>query len=418
MWGEVEIYAGDKLISKESNMLVDGASELLAHIMTLSPSLSGIGIDEGSVGDPATSSILDASNYTIQAISFGTARSAYTDNAHANSADKAYLLSSTFGKTSAVVAVMANPNTSAIASPSPDVPPTILGSTSSYTPLKSLPHYSDPSLPTLEVSSDVSAFGGLGDATISSILLSSLVPGNGQNLNLIPSAYHQAVFTNTSMSSVSSICASLIGCWPAGSSVGTAINGTEFSAFSAIVPPNANNANRSFQASDVAYSGAYSGVFNEASSMDTSGFVTMTMSGGYQHPNSDPEASSIFSGLCISGGETALMRFGFLAGENPGVVEYSVLMGAGDVGCANLYGGIYNMGLWTIDMDKSLQGGNTPPYAFDPLNNPRRYKLFATKTFTKNLGFIEDYNDGNNATVDAGSLNYTDLTIKWRLHFI
>ena len=69
------------------------------------------------------------------------------------------------------------------------------------------------------------------------------------------------------------------------------------------------------------------------------------------------------------------------------------------------------MGLYTIDMDESLRVGNTPPYSFNPLHNPRKYKLFATKHLTKNLGYIED------VTTSAGALNYSDLTIKWRIHF-
>jgi hypothetical protein len=76
MRGEVEIWSGDELIHKENNLLVNGAGELLADIMTVSPSLSGI-------EDHATSSILDSSNYTIQAISFGKDASAYQYNAHA-----------------------------------------------------------------------------------------------------------------------------------------------------------------------------------------------------------------------------------------------------------------------------------------------------------------------------------------------
>jgi hypothetical protein len=58
MRGEVEIWRNDELLLKEPNMLVDGAGELLADIMTVSPSLSG-------VEDHATSSILDASNYRL-----------------------------------------------------------------------------------------------------------------------------------------------------------------------------------------------------------------------------------------------------------------------------------------------------------------------------------------------------------------
>ena len=111
-------------------------------------------------------------------------------------------------------------------------------------------------------------------------------------------------------------------------------------------------------------------------------------------------------------GEGGLHVSGGIDATNSGTVQYSMIVGSGDVGYSNLYGGIYNMGLWTIDMDESIKAGNTPPYSFGPLNNPRKYKLFATKHLTKNLGYIED--NGTN----AGSLNYSDLTIKWRLHFL
>lgn len=76
MRGVVEIWRGDELILEEPNMLVDGAGELLADIMSVTPSLSGI-------EDHATSSILDASNYRINAISFGTGKDAFRSNAHA-----------------------------------------------------------------------------------------------------------------------------------------------------------------------------------------------------------------------------------------------------------------------------------------------------------------------------------------------
>ena len=80
MRGEVEVWSGDDLILKEANMLTDGAGELLADIMTVSPSLA-------TIADPATQAILDASNYTIQAISFGTGPDAFRSNAHAKDDD-------------------------------------------------------------------------------------------------------------------------------------------------------------------------------------------------------------------------------------------------------------------------------------------------------------------------------------------
>ena len=76
------------------------------------------------------------------------------------------------------------------------------------------------------------------------------------------------------------------------------------------------------------------------------------------------------------------------------------------------------MGLWTIDMNETLRAGNVPPYSFGPLDNPRKYRLFATKHLTRNMAYINDYDDSDPANTDAGSHNYKDLLIKWRIHFI
>ena len=57
---------------------------------------------------------------------------------------------------------------------------------------------------------------------------------------------------------------------------------------------------------------------------------------------------------------------------------------------ANLYGGIYNIGLWSIDNINTIKGGAVPPYEFNHLDNPRKYKLFSRKTFNVNLTDIID----------------------------
>ena len=136
--------------------------------------------------------------------------------------------------------------------------------------------------------------------------------------------------------------------------------------------------------------------------MDVSGFVNMVMSGS-PGTTAGYAMSSPASGLCVSGGQ-----------ENfSGVVEYSVELAGGDLATVNLYGGIYHLGLWTIDMNASLQNGNTPPFAFSILNNPRKYKLFARKGLSKNLCYIKD-----NGNANQGFDKHTPLTIKWRIHFI
>jgi hypothetical protein len=190
-----------------------------------------------------------------------------------------------------------------------------------------------------------------------------------------------------------------LGCYPEGSSTG----GSNFALVSSLdnsaayltgfgVP---NGTQNHF------VSGTYNSIVNEASSMDVSGFVNMVMSGSPGTTTGYAMASP-FSGLCVSGGHDI---------QNSGTVEYSMILGAGDVGYSNLYGGIYNMGLFTIDTKASRLAGNMPPYSFGPLDNPRKYKLFATKHLTKNLGYINDHG------ANPGCLNYHDLTIKWRIHF-
>jgi hypothetical protein len=43
-----------------------------------------------------------------------------------------------------------------------------------------------------------------------------------------------------------------------------------------------------------------------------------------------------------------------------------------------------------LDVKSLLNSGLRPPYSFSILNNPRRYKLFAKKTFNKDITYIHD----------------------------
>ena len=373
MRGEVEIWRGDTLVSREPSMLVDGAGELLADVMTVSPSLSG-------VEDHATSSILDSSNYTIQAISFGTGSEAFTKNAHEITDHK---LNNIINTATIAILVGTIPNIS-INFLSSTVPHTLEGS--SYNPVVGLPRAPSPMMTVFEENTSVSAVIPSADAS-ANVTISSVFPGNGQLTNFLPSAIMSSVMENTALSSPLSatVAAILLGAFPEGSSAPYG-NRTKHFYY--------EDGNTVFSPTDAP------GLFNEASSMDVSGFVNMVMS---SVPNATYNMSSTSSGLCISSNAT-------FSGD--GIVEYSVTLGAGDIGFSNSYGGIYHLGLWTIDMKQSLLAGNTPPFSFSVLNNPRKYKLFAIKSLSKNLCFIND-----NGT-DAGDLNYTDLTIKWRLHFL
>jgi len=374
MKGEVEIWSGDELVFKQPNMIVDGAGELLADIMTVSPSLS-------SIQNTATSAILDASNYRIQAISFGTGKDAYNQNAHSFDATKELLAGyyASLISTKGVVPVV-----------------TFISSIENYSnsdgtlvipPKVGIPIYPDPTLEVLEPNIQMSAIVG-------GYYVSSVFPPNGQLTNFMPSAIYTEMVKNTVFSSTTSAVAiaGILGCFPDSSSTIKFSSGDRFS--KDYIRRESSESTPYLQAAGIPVVG---GFFNAASSMDVSGFVNLIMS---STPNSTYLMSGTSSGLCMSANTSF---------SSNGIIEYSVSLASGDVGFANMYGGIYHLGLWTIDMQKSLQNGNTPPFAFRQLNNPRKYKLFCRKGLTKNLGFIE----GSNA-----DYNNRDLLIKWRLRFL
>lgn len=378
MKGVVEIWEGNNLLLEEPNMLVDGAGELLADIMTVSPSLSG-------VEDQATSSILDASNYRIQAISFGTGSYYFNNGARGIDSRKTQQLLTYAGYLDqglvAITPFVFTPSQSLFTAYHPNFTASLDGSSLKIDKPKQdqFPSVPNPSLKTLEYNTDTST------VVPGSVAVSSVFPGNGQHCNFLPSAIMSSVMQNTEYSSNSFYyytAASLLGAFPEGSSA-------PFT--------NANSPLRAFYPDDgslVATTKVY-GIFNEASSMDVSGFVTNIMS---SVPDATYNMSSTSSGLCLSApAEETYEGFPY--------VEYSLLIGSGDLGHVNAYGGIYHIGLWSIDMNQSLQNGNTPPFAFSVLNNPRKYKLFCRKGLSKNLCYI------------TNDREYKDLTLKWRIHF-
>jgi len=352
MRGEVEVWSGDELILKEANMLTDGAGVLLADIMTVSPSLSGI-------DDLATSSITDASNYTIQAISFGTGSDAFRSNAHSWSGKKNSIYSASAfagilgGSTGNVALLRTNRVDGDI--------------DSVYQPANpGLPTAPDPRKEILEDNTAVSAL-------LASTDVSSVIPPNGQLTNFFPSALALAYTSESPLSSTFNTLktASIIGCFPEGSSVPYPVARDKVIYF-----------NQTVSGIEVEVEGGY---FNEVSSMDVSGFVNAV------------------SGTVSTSGLTTSSNIDF---SSNGTVEYAVTLSKDDALFAHAYGGIFHLGLWTIDMKQSLLNGNTPPFRFSILNNPRKYRLFCRKGVSKDLTHIEDIT------------SYQDLTIKWRLHFL
>jgi hypothetical protein len=376
MRGEVEVWSGDELILKQPNMLVDGAGELIADIMTVSPSLSGMEIDGAVVNtDAATSSILDASNYRIQAISFGTGSGAFQSNAYTLDAEKLQFYTNTLA-TDILEGSIANPGV--LKSPFG------YAHNSSYQPADTgFPLSPNPHLTVLEENTSVSAAPVYGGDPLE---ISSIVPGNGQLTNFLPSGIYSSVF-DAYGPTYAALAGGRLGAFPEGSSV---IYTTQQSQIYYFKPTGGG-----FAADRSTSPGSF---FNEVSSMDISGFVNMVMS---SVPNGGED------GLNFSGGASGLCLSAETENPNQGFpfVEYTVALSEGDAMFAHVYGGITHLGLWSIDMKQSLRNGNTPPFEFDVLNNPRKYKLFCRKGLSKDI------------TYTTNKEQHRDLTIRWRIHF-
>ena len=169
--------------------------------------------------------------------------------------------------------------------------------------------------------------------------------------------------------------------------------------------------------------------FNSSSvrSMDSNGFIraynpssTTAFEDGlpiYHKGITDPA-----SGLIVSAANKQIVGApGCLGFSGTGEVSAICTISSGDLGLANMYGGLFKLGLWTIDLEKTLsttrldgQPKAVPsfPLKFGAGYNKIVYKLFAEKSLTKNMGIIKD------AGTVAGHEQYDDLTIVWRLNFI
>ena len=167
MRGVVEIYKQGKLVHSEDNLIVDGASELLADIFTVSPTYATI---------PSASSLLDTSNYTIQAISFGKGNNAYGRNAHYYTDVKDTFINS-LGQLCIVTS--SNPVLSGVAQLA----------TSAYTPDIDLPEYPSPTDSLLGTASKVTG--------VTSSLETYTVLA-GQNVNYLSVNNTSGLYSNSS----------------------------------------------------------------------------------------------------------------------------------------------------------------------------------------------------------------------------
>jgi len=323
-------------------MLVDGAGQIIVDAFTANRSFASI---------PSASSILDASNYTVMAVSFGKDAEGFQHHAHEIISPSSTRVIKVLSYESRTVSSY---HTSATAS-------------ALEVTYKLLPQSPSPIDTRLERGSTVTVY-------------SSGVPNIGHCLNTVLdqtlSSFHH-----------------LIGCFPAS-------GGTNFWMVSSVA-----NATGS-----LIVSATLSSFFNKNLIMDISGFLTFA--NGYAAAQNALAAASNYTQGAVR----------YCDSSFPSRINIKIPLVTGDAASLLLYGGLYHIGLWVLDIKETLKQGISPPFNFNALNNKRKYKLFAKKTFGKDLLYCTDFGglSGIKELFSVGGSLTSDgsLTISWYINFV
>jgi hypothetical protein len=325
-------------------MFVDLAGEHIADIMTMNRGLASI---------PSASSILDTSNYTFQAISYGKDADGFKHHAHkiiSPSGDGIIKVisygSNSFSGYSTLHTASALFDSYLLLPQSPSPLDTRLESS------PTLPNYSS----------------GVTDV--------------GQCLNPI-------------IDPTLSAYANLIGCFPAAS-------GSKYQIFNS-------------QGNLIISGSLQPSVYNFNGIMDSSGFLTFN--------SFNLSFNQIFFDTAESL-DPNLFALGVIRSTGPTFpsgISLKWALAAPDCASLNLFGGVYQLGLWCLDIKEMLKNGYYPPYSFTALNNIRKYKLFAKKTFNRDLITYTANNAFKNLFESAPDwLNpgVASMVINWNIRFV
>lgn len=318
MRGVVEIYEDGVLIESSPNLWVDGSRKLMVDIMTAPGDLINL---------PELSSILDASNYTIQAFSYGKDRYSFLSgygHLQGLNTDPAIVLSAE-GDTGTAGA----PKEGAYLAASAD-------------------H---------ELPNEPSPFDTQLERGLSDVYGVSNYGGNIPNYLAFSAALELDAST-----------AIRYGCY----------GGSSDGALTYMVS-GSNGANTTQYTTERSR-------YNSTSSLDINGFIQA----GYNVPG--PLGRFQVSSAASYGYETTRE------------IAYYTRMHADDADILDIYGGVWSIGAWTIDLKTTLNSGEQPPYIFDQINNPMKYRLFAKKVLTDNLA------RGNKVL-------HSNKDVIWRMYF-
>lgn len=349
MIGVVEVYKGDEKIIEEPNMTMDHLGNQIAFWMSLPRGFSGI---------ETASALYDSSNYTVRAASLAKDADGYNRHAHADpvssliAADGIFRVYSYEGDSS--TSYRTEKAASFYAADYQGGPSSI------QTRFAVLPEDSKPTMTRLE-SKSTKVLG----------VPNSLDLGHNLNLTISGNAYKPA------------------GCYaPAGNST--------FYVWSSI--PNVNAAAGITNLTNTTGFNSTQGV--TAKAIDSRGFIRVTQT-TLGEGKTNESNQNYFNGLLISYTGAQGLYNNFEVAHVLGITKPDFL-------CLNFFGGVYTIGLWGFDVQKMISKGMYPPYSQYGLDEID-YKLFARKTFNRDLTYYE-----------GTSQNFSEiqtLKINWKLKF-
>jgi len=349
MIGVVEVYRGNEKVLEESNMLMDHLGDQIAFWMTLPRGFSGI---------PSASSIYDTSNYTVRAATLGKDAAGYSLHGHSKDLSATIIADGIFR-------VLSYEGASSVSYRSSETAVYYLSTDAAerserITRYNILPEDSKPTMSRLESGSTrVPGF--------------PTTPDLGHNLNY----------------TISGDAYKPVGCYaPAGNSRYYMLSSLPDGRGSQALINN----NVGFNSTN--------GV--NAKAIDSRGFIRVTVN-NIVDGTAASAGGQFYKGLLLTHDGGAGLDETLSVGHVLGIEKPDFL-------ALNFFGGIYTIGLWGFDLEKMREKGMYPPFSQYSIED-LEYKLFARKTFTKDLTYYEGVGAFQNF------LEVTRLTINWRFKF-
>jgi len=316
-------------------MFVQGFGEVLTDILTVNPALADL---------PSVSSILDTSNYTFQAVTFGKDAGGFVQHAHAVSSTQYVDGESVSGASSydsGFLNIINYGSDVASGASSYVVSATYGQFISTY---NSVPNDPSPLDTRLERGSTLST-------NLSDYQYASALPDSGHYANAILDSQLSAIWNK-------------VGAYaPSGGAIYKLHDKDE----------------------NLVYSSIVSGVFNKDAIIDKDGFIRVSPSSVSQL-----QGLSLLSNSNHELGSLVLSSASLGIGPPSGTLAISNRAASGDAVTLVSFGSVKHVGVYCLDLKSMLSSGLIPPFDYDALNNNRKYKLVAKATILDNPLFHRD----------------------------